>query len=633
MTKRPSISEPDQPIGHRIARGTFIIIFMWAFWKLGGFLMLQVVNGFYGKGPVLDAYTAIYKRVIYLFFFSSLLKVVQPAFMPLFAERRHRQGEKAAWDFANTVINLLMAMTTAGCVVGFIFAGEIVATLLPEFSPVQRQASAALLRWMIPGLLVMSFSIAALAILTSYKNFAYPSAADAVHKLTWATTLFLTLGLFAAATAPRVAPAVVGGTFLAGCGAQAAVLLIGLRKHLRLYRFGFPALSAARLAGEVLWLLGAVAVCFSLGQLFGLLAALPSTHPLHVGERSRQFMLLTLVVATAGGYAGTLWFRARGRASVMARFGALTGPLLVGVVFARYRNLSETFFQSYLRAGRFGEAELARSVADLPTVLFGYALSIAMIPFLCDLAAQKRRGELGALVGRTLRFMALFFVPLTLVALVLSQPVMRLLWDHRGTWTAADLSFAGMALGILVLQIPWLAAENVLMQSFFSLQETVIPTATGIAFSVLQALGLYAAIEGFGLHEHAAVILFAAVPIRVALKNVTLLLILRRRLRLQRPGELAAFAWRLSVVCIVTAVAAWFAFRVTARLMPIEPHLPLPGGARAMLLFALVRSGRVLLPASAACAVFAAVCRLLRVEEFKLATDWIAARLRRLTGG
>jgi len=628
MNDRADTTGGPSPIGYRIARGTAIIVFMWGFWKLGGFVMLQVVNAFYGKGPILDAYTAVYRRVIYLLFYSSLLKVVQPAFMPLFAELRHRRGDRAAWEFASTVLNLLMALALGLCVAGFVFAREIVATLLPEFSAAQLDASAALLRWMAPGLLVASFSIVALAILTSYKNFTYPAAADAIQKLTWAAALVLMLGLFGSISAPRSAPTLVGGAFLVGCGAQSAVLLLGLRGHLKMYRPGFPAAAGTRLTVEVMWLAGALAFCFCSAQFLDLLASLPASHALHIGDRSRQFLLLTVVVVAASGYAGSLWLRARGRASAMARFAAMTAPLIVGVVFARYRNLSEGFFQSYLEPGRFGLAELARSVADLPTVLFGYALSVAMIPFLCDLAAQQRREELGALVGRMLRFMALFFVPLTLVALVLSEPVMRLLWDHRGTWSASDLAFGGMALGILVLQIPWLAFENVLMQSFFSLQDTVLPTAMGIIFSLLQALGLYVLIEVLDLGGWTAVVLFASVPIRVALKNACLLLFLRRRLRLQRRGEVVPFAWRLAVLCAVTATAAWLSWVVTARVVPISCALPVVGG-RAIVLFALVRCVHVFLPAAVAGVAFVALAHGLGFEEFRLAAGWLSARLGR----
>ena len=613
-------------IGHRIVRGTLIIIFMWFFWKLGGFLMYFLINSFYGKGLVLDVFTAVYGPVVFTCFYASLLKVVKPAFMPLFAERMYKHGEDAAWELANTVTNLLLLSAIAAGILAFAFAPRILDTLLPEFSAEARAAAAILLRWMTPGFLVLAFSIAALAILTSYKVFSYPSASDAAQKLFWAAGLFVALTLFGLAKNESLAPHVIGATFLLGCLAQLAVLLFGLRKHFAHYRLALPALPLRRIAPILLGLAGAAVLFFAAAWVLRRCVALPVNHAFHLSRHSCQFLTMSALMAIGCLGAVVLWRLARKRAGVMARFAALASPLLISVIFGRYRTLTETFFQSYTREGNFGLIELAKKVANLPTVLIGYAVGIAMIPFLCDLATEDRRKELGRLVGRTLRFMALIFLPLTAVTIVLSRPIMELLWD-RGSWSPADGRMASLALAILSVTILVLAIENVLMQSFFSLQQTVLPTAIGIVFSILHALTLYVAIELLDHPASAFLIVCITIAASRALKNLVLLGFLSQRLRLMERRQALAFGGELLFICLATGLAAWLAYEPIAALLPLKTFRPVEAASGINLAFELVKCLRLAIPSLAAFATFLALCAGLRMEEFLMVVRWVRARL------
>lgn len=618
-------------IGHRIVRGAFVIGFMWMFWKFGGFLMNQVVYYFYGEGVIFDVFTAVYRRIIYLFFFSSLLQVVQPAFMPLFAERRHKQGEQKAWDLANTIINLLLIAAVGIGAICFIYTPEIVSAQLHGFSAERQVAAATLLRWMIPGVIVIAFAIAALAILTSYKIFSYPSAADAAQKFVWAAALFVTLGLFRFSKEAADAPRLIGITFLAGCIAQAAVLLFGMRKQLHLYRPGLPALPWRRIKNETLWLL-AMAVVFALVTwVLGQASALPPEHIAHLKPGDSQFAVVTALMLIACLYTITLWRRAQQGRGIMGRFALLTVPLLISVIFARYSNFVETRFQSDLKYGAFGTVEQARILALMPTVLFAYALSIVMIPFLADLAARGRRKELGALTGRTLRFMALFFIPLAVIVVILAEPAMRLVWDYRAGWSPQEARQAALALMLLSLIIPVLAIENVITQSFFSIQQTAIPAITGIVFALTQAAALFIAQHIPALRPHTLVIVCAAEPIRRVLKNLVLILFLRTRLTLARKGELLPFCVQLAIICAATAAAAWLAYAGITRALPLEKFLPHSGANKAKLVYAGILAIRLGLPSLAALIAFIALCLALKIEEFRLILDWARPRLARVT--
>jgi len=628
-----NISGGTTSIGHRIVRGAFVLAFMWFFWKLGGFLMNQVVYYFYGKGVVFDVFTAVYKRVIYLFFFSSLLKIVKPVFMPLFARRMHEDGEEKAWEFASTVINLLLIAAAAIGFLCFIYAPKIVELQLHGFSAERQAAAASLIRWMIPGVAVIAFSIAALAILTSYKVFSYPSAADAVQKFVWAAALFVALGVLGLSRDIGDAPRLIGIAFLAGCAAQGAVLLFGMRKQLHLYRLGLPALPWGRIKSEALLFLGMAALFTGMAVLLGRCTLLPPDHPLHLKVPDSQFAVATVFMLIGFLYTILLWRRAQKASGIMGRFAMLAVPLIISVIFARYADFVTTRFQSNLKYGAFGMVEQARSLALMPTLLFGYALSIVMIPFLADLAAANRRQELGALVGRTLRFMLLFFVPLAIVIAVMGEPTMRLVWDFRPRWSPAEAKQAGLALALLALLIPVLAVENVMTQSFFSIQQTAAPAITGIVFAVLHAGALFAAQRIPALEPYTLVIVCAAEPARRILKNITLFLFLRTRLTLGHAGKGLRFGARFLLIAALAGLAAWFCRIGIAALLPLYKYHPPVTAEKINFVYVGILAARFALPSLAAFATFVIVGIGLEMEEVKLITDWARPRLARLRPG
>ena len=616
----PSL-KPSGALGRRIVRGMITIVFFGLFLKLGGFLINLFMLRYYGEGPVYDVFTAVYSNIVVLFFFSSTLKVVLPAFMPLFAERMHAEGEAEAWQFANTVLNLLLIVISAVVGASLIWSAQIVNTLLPGFTPEARADAARLLRWMAPGLIVVLGAVKVQGILNSYKVFSYPSAGEATLKMVWVATLVAAAGILGFTRDPDLAPRLIGAAFLAGCAGQAVVLLAGLRTKAHLYRAALPSTTLSRLGKECLWS-GGVMVGWGIWlKLLAVCGDQPETSWYHIGANDRKFFSLTGLLALACAYAVGLYYRGRRGKSIMARFAALAAPLLIGVLFARYRDLSSTFFQSYTAEGDFGIIEFAKKVTNLPIVLVAYSLSIAMFPYLCDLATERDKTALARVVGRTLRMIAFFFLPLTVLTIVLAGPVMQLLGD-RGDWSPEKIHSARMALGLLSIGILFMSIENVLMQTFFSLQRTVLPTVLGMVFSVTYGLGLYVAIErlGWDSPSQAFLVVCVAYPLPRLLKNCCLFGVLQRQLGLVPLRDAATFLGKLLVICVAVGAVAWGGYAPLSRAVP----LPSAGGGRVA--FELTKCLHVAAPALAALATFVALAALLRAEEFLAVVEWVRRR-------
>jgi len=571
-------------------------------------MQLFVVSA-YDAGAENDVYTAVYGTIVILFFYSSLLKVLMPVFMPMFRRLIDEDGEEKAWQFANTIITLLGFFVITVAIVAFTFAPKIVTTLLPKFSGETQALAVQLLRWMSPGLVVTLFAAMAQGILNSYKVFSYPSAGEAAHKITWATVLFIAISI------PRFkgsefAAQCMGISFLAGCLVQAGILFAGVSKHATFFRLGLLVLSKTRLMRELGILALAVAACAG---------CVPLLHKTGIDENNLKFALITTFIFIGCIWSLLFWHRARKSTDVMARCAALMAPLLIGILFARYRDLTSAFFQSYSPKGAFGIIEIAKKVVNLPTVLVAYSLSIAMFPYLCDLASRKDTKGLAEIVARTLRMIALFFIPLTVLTVIMAEPVMQLLVDRVG-WSDELIRTGGIALAFVSLGLFFMSIENILMTTFFSLQRMVLPTVLGIFFSVTYSIGLWFVITklGYSEPEQAFLVVCIAYPLPKILKNLTLMFFLHRRIGLFKIGETSAFIAKLIIISAAVAGSSWMTFQGVSRALPLAPMVEM-----GRLKFELLKCIHVAVPSLAAALVFFTLIFILKLEEPRIIIQWV----------
>jgi peptidoglycan biosynthesis protein MviN/MurJ (putative lipid II flippase) len=594
-------------IGRRVLRGVFTVLFFYLFLKLGGFLLYLLLPWYFGTGRITDAFTAVYGIAIHLLLYSTAIKVLLPVFMPLFAERMETGDEDAAWDVLNTSLNIaLIAGLIAGAFM-MVFAPGVISILFPSFDAETQRTCVLLLRWMAPAIPLMFFAAVAQGILNSYKVFSFPSAGEAAQKLTWVAAIFI--GMLAVKRIGDVevhGPYILGLSFLVGCTIQSGILLYGLRGWLRRYRPAIPALTGGRFAAEFPWLV-ALAAAAAAAVIYLARTADP-------GERS--FWTISALIALGCLYAASLWLRTRRGTGLFDRMAFLAAPLMVGILFARYRDLALASFQSQTESGGFTLIEMAKRVANLPNILIGYTLAVVIFPFLCDLAARRDREQLARVAKGSIRMLAAALLPMTAVTIAMSAPVMRLLFDH-GKWGPQEIHQAGLALAVLSGTIFFLGIENVLMQTFFSLQKTLLPSVLGIIFSILPSLALYVAIEKMGYAEHAFILVCAAWTVSRALKNIFLLGFAQAHVRLFTLNEAVPFTLKIAALCAAPAAAAWGTHRW------ISSFLPLTQYAQTRLRFEAMKCVHVAVPSLAALVAFVVLCIVLRLEEFQLAVNWV----------
>ncbi len=561
MSDAPSVSTPRpaaSSVGYRIIRAMFVVLFFWVFWKFGGYVVTVLVIRHFGSGVVSDAYFFATQAVVYGLIFTPALAVLIPAFMPVFVEERTKRGEEAAWRFARTVLTIVLLACAVMLAAVFVGAKPMTDTLVSGFGQEARDLGVVLLRWLLPGVALMMLFLLMRAILNSYKVFGYPSAAEAAQKLVW-------VAVFAAGAWALGVQAVVIG-FLVGSAAMVIVAAWGLRRKPTLLLPGLGAMSGSRFGKELL-VAGAVMVG-TVGALYAVEHWLPEGL-----ARYRDLALMTVVLAAVLVYSLLLWLRSRGRRGAMARFALLAVPLVISTFFASYRNVVTMYFQSFTARGIFTDIEGARRIANFPVEIVALALSVAMLPYLCELASRTDHALLGEIVTKAIRMLAVAFVPMTVITIVLADPISRLVLD-RGDRAAMDLQFTAWGLQLFVVALVVYAAERVLMQAYFSLQKMWTPALLGMGATLFQVAFMAVPVYflGFDYPVQLFFLVALAYPVSRIVKNAFLLLILKRHVPVLPARQTLVFGAKLAALSAAVGGATFLGLRWTQRAVPYDRY-------------------------------------------------------------
>src|ERR1700733_11240929 len=126
----------------------------------------------------------------------------------------------------------------------------------------------------------------------------------------------------------------------------------------------------------------------------------------------------------------------------------------------------------------------ANRLVELPLGIVGVAMGTVLVP---ELTRALRGGDKGAIAhaeSRALELAVGLALPATLGLIALSQPIVRLLFEH-GAFTAEDTTASARALVWLALGLPAQVLVKALSPAFFAREDTMTPlVATAKVFVV-----------------------------------------------------------------------------------------------------------------------------------------------------
>jgi putative peptidoglycan lipid II flippase len=364
-------------------------------------------------------------------------------------------------------------------------------------------------------------------------------------------------------------------------------------------RFTAPALAPALFnvatiaVGLALWGLGAgpraAVIGWSIGTLLGgvcqLVAQVPALWSL--GFRPRPAFSIAVL-----------------RDPGVRRIGRVVGAAVIGLSAVQVNIFVSNIFASH-EVAAVSWLNYAFRLMQLPLGVFGVAIATVAGAGVAQRAAARDLPGAQRTLGSAMRLVAFLNVPSAVGLMVLAEPIIAVIYEHRA-FGPADTAGTAQALVFYAVGLYGYSAVKVFAPAFYALEQARVPvvgSVCGMVANVLLNLALYPVLG----HRGVALGTSLAATVNFAVLGIAWR---RRHGGLGDSGVVAQLA-RVLAASTVLGVVAWGTHRGVTALVP-------GAGVPGQLLRALV-------PIALAGGAYVVAARLLRIEEL----DELLASLRR----
>lgn len=294
----------------------------------------------------------------------------------------------------------------------------------------------------------------------------------------------------------------------------------------------------------------------------------------------------------------------------------LMAPAVVGLSVTQINLAVNSALASKLAEGSITALRFASRLIQLPLGIFGMAISTAFFPTMTRQIATGDVDGFKATFSRGLRFILFITLPSAMGLIVLSNPIVGLLFQY-GRFTAANASATAYALVFYSIGLFANTAILIIPRAFYSLQDTVTPMLVGVSTMVLNVL-LNLAFLQFTNLKHGGLAL--AFSITGVINMLAALILLRRKLHeIDGTRIMTTFVKSLAVSGVM-GVVVFFVYRASSVLLR-----PLIGAGR---LFDLIVVGLGLV---VGLVVYLGIAHIMKMPELDVLLSMVRRRERKAT--
>jgi putative peptidoglycan lipid II flippase len=226
-------------------------------------------------------------------------------------------------------------------------------------------------------------------------------------------------------------------------------------------------------------------------------------------------------------------------------------PVTISLGLINFNMLVNSLFGSLVSEKSPAAIDKAFRIYQLPQGVFSVAIATVLFPTLARFAARGEMENLRATMANGMRQILFVLIPAAAAVLVLSVPMIRLVYQH-GEFTPAQTTLVATALFWFAFSLPTNGLYLLQTRTFFSLQRPWMATGLAgfdLAVSALAAFALYkpfgtgGIVAGTGIGTTAAVVAQAVV--------------LRREFNGLEFGRLFGTATKITIAAAALAAVSW----------------------------------------------------------------------------
>lgn len=156
----------------------------------------------------------------------------------------------------------------------------------------------------------------------------------------------------------------------------------------------------------------------------------------------------------------------------------LIGPVLIGVAVNQINAMVDRSLASTLVEGSISALNYANKLNSFVMALFITSVGAVVYPMLSKLSSQDNKEKFASSVVQAINSVVLLVIPISVGAMVLATPIVRLLFE-RGEFDARATSMTAIALVMYSIGMVAFGLRDILGKVFYSIQDTKTPMING----------------------------------------------------------------------------------------------------------------------------------------------------------
>jgi len=274
----------------------------------------------------------------------------------------------------------------------------------------------------------------------------------------------------------------------------------------------------------------------------------------------------------------------------------LMAPRAIGLGVTQITFIVVTALATTVGVGALADFNFAFALLQIPLGIIGVPLGVVVLPSLSRNAAVGEEAPFASLLTRALRLLVYVMVPITVLTVIVRQPVVEILFGS-GHISQPNLDLIASTLAYFAIGLTAHALIAVLARGFYARQDTVTPVLAAVAAVAINCSLAVVLVGPYGLQGIAVAIAIAA-----WIEALALLAILHHRLPHFELRGLARVGIEAVVGSALAGAVAFLASEWLTNALGIHPGR-------------LVLVGVVILVSLVFSLVYAALSLVLRIPE------------------
>lgn len=165
----------------------------------------------------------------------------------------------------------------------------------------------------------------------------------------------------------------------------------------------------------------------------------------------------------------------------------LIGPVLIGVAVNQINTMVDRTLASTLVEGSISALNYANKLNGFVMAMFITSVAAVIYPMLSKLSSEDNKEKFTSSVVQSINSVILLVIPISVGAIVLATPIVKLLFQ-RGEFDARATSMTAIALIMYSIGMVAFGLRDILSKVFYALQDTKTPMINGAIAMIMNIL-------------------------------------------------------------------------------------------------------------------------------------------------